>query len=312
MDNNTNSVNLKQTQSAIFPEINSNNNLDHPSSAEKVENILDNISNNSATASDNSDIYQESDIQYSEPLIRTNPKSPEDKEIDDFQDRVHKEQISNEIRERKREAKLRAQDTSSIISHEQKSIQSNSRLQVSNSSTSSHNKQSQNGIPSKIVKTSKIKIPYNQKVERGLRNEISVYDKDNNNKIIAPCTQITFDIQIPEFSLETILTGSNKVTAQNIVDLFNIAMKTRQKVILYWYCYYKAYEDRISNIRSKNKINDKSAGIMKLNYEKILLETEISALPEKVSLEKLSQTISARQVHHPIQLMTMLTLVIRY
>ncbi|CAG8618245.1 6558_t:CDS:10, partial [Diversispora eburnea] len=119
-DNNTNSVNLEQTQSAISPEINSNNNLDHPSSVEKVENILDNTSNHSATASDNSDIYQESDIQYSEPLIHTNTKSPEDKEIDDFQDR-------------------------------QKSIQSNSQLQVSNSSTSLHNKQSQNGTPSKIV-----------------------------------------------------------------------------------------------------------------------------------------------------------------
>ncbi|CAG8609615.1 8901_t:CDS:2 [Diversispora eburnea] len=168
-DNNTNSVNLD--------------------SAEKVENILDNTSNHSATASDNSDIYQESDIQYSEPLIRTNPKSPEDKEIDDFQDR-------------------------------QKSIQSNSQLQVSNSSTSSHNKQSQNGISSKIVEAStsvlgtkchfsEIKIPYNQKVEWGLRNEIFVYDKNNNNKIIAPCTQITsdntFDIRIPEFSLEMIL-----------------------------------------------------------------------------------------------------------
>ncbi|CAG8668233.1 6751_t:CDS:1, partial [Diversispora eburnea] len=109
------------------------------------------------------------------------------------------------------------------------------------------------------------------KVERGLRNEISVYDKDNNNKIIAPCTQITFDIQIPEFSLETILTGSNKVTAQNIVDLFNIAMKTRQKEILYWYCYYKSYEDRISNIRSNNKINDKSARILVYNEIKLLL-----------------------------------------
>ncbi|RHZ72721.1 hypothetical protein Glove_240g39 [Diversispora epigaea] len=187
-NNNTNSVNHK----VLFL-------FDHPGSAEKVENMLDNTSNHSATTFDNSDIYQELDIQYSELLIQ-----------------------------RKREAKLRAQGTSSIIFHEQKSIQSNFQLQVSNLSTSSHNKQSQNGIPSKIVEAntlvlgtkchfSEIKISYNQKVEQGLRNEISIYDKDNNNKIIASCTQITsdntFDIQIPEFSLEM---GFNKVTAQNI------------------------------------------------------------------------------------------------
>ncbi|RHZ79918.1 hypothetical protein Glove_140g109 [Diversispora epigaea] len=57
IDNNTNFVNLEQTQSTISSEINSNNNLDHPSSAEKVKNILDNTSNHSTTASDNSDIY---------------------------------------------------------------------------------------------------------------------------------------------------------------------------------------------------------------------------------------------------------------
>ncbi len=52
-----------------------------------------------------------------------------------------------------------------------------------------------------------------------------------------------FDIQIPELSLEVILMGSSEVTAQNIVDLFRVAMKFRRKEILCWYCYYKAYED---------------------------------------------------------------------
>ena len=52
-----------------------------------------------------------------------------------------------------------------------------------------------------------------------------------------------FDIEIPEFSLEVILTGSSEITAQNIVDLFRMAMKTRQKEILCWYYYYKVYED---------------------------------------------------------------------
>jgi hypothetical protein len=38
---------------------------------------------------------------------------------------------------------------------------------------------------------------------------------------------------------EAIPTGSSEVMAQIIADL---AMKVRQKEILCWYCYYKAYE----------------------------------------------------------------------
>ena len=34
-----------------------------------------------------------------------------------------------------------------------------------------------------------------------------------------------FDIQIPELSLEAILMGSSEVTAQNIVDLFRVAIR---------------------------------------------------------------------------------------
>ncbi|EXX78207.1 hypothetical protein GLOIN_2v1869616 [Rhizophagus irregularis DAOM 181602=DAOM 197198] len=57
----------------------------------------------------------------------------------------------------------------------------------------------------------KIKIPYNQKVEQGLRHELSIFTKDDNIE-----KHNSFDIPIPEFSLETILTGYNKITAQFI------------------------------------------------------------------------------------------------
>ena len=76
-----------------------------------------------------------------------------------------------------------------------------------------------------------------------------------------------FNIQIPELSLEAILMGSSEVTAQNIVDLFRVAMKLRCKEILCWYCYYKAYEDRVRDVKSKNGIDDKSART--LVYSKI-------------------------------------------
>src|SRR3954451_6612632 len=81
----------------------------------------------------------------------------------------------------------------------------------------------------------------------------------------------TFNIQIPEFSLEAILTGSCNVTAQNIVDLFNVAMKVRRKEILCWYCYYKAYEDRIRGVKSISNIDDQSARTMVYSEIKALL-----------------------------------------
>src|SRR3989442_1467270 len=62
------------------------------------------------------------------------------------------------------------------------------------------------------------KILYRQKVEQGLRQELSSFcNKDSDGRM--------FDIQVSEFSLEAILTGSSKITAQTIVDLFNVAMK---------------------------------------------------------------------------------------
>ena len=90
---------------------------------------------------------------------------------------------------------------------------------------------------SENINTECQKIPYNQKVEQDLRRELSSTEVDDGkiNK--------AFDIQIPELSLEAILMGSSEVTAQNIVDLFRVAMKLRRKEILCWYCYYKAYED---------------------------------------------------------------------
>ncbi|CAG8643950.1 107_t:CDS:2 [Funneliformis mosseae] len=72
-----------------------------------------------------------------------------------------------------------------------------------------------------------IKIPYNKRVEQVLRHDLSVFIKENiNNKFSE-----VFDIQIPEFLLEVIITGSSKITVQNIADLFVIAMKVRQKEI---------------------------------------------------------------------------------
>jgi hypothetical protein len=120
-------------------------------------------------------------------------------------------------------------------------------------------------------------------VERGLRQELSSFcSKDSDGRV--------FDIQIPEFSLEAILTGSSKITAQTIVDLFNVAMKVRHKEILCWYCYYKAYEDRIRDVKSTNKIDDQSA--------RTLVYSEIkSLLPDITDVNLRKITSRAKKVY---------------
>jgi len=100
-----------------------------------ASNISDNTSNsdvaperieNSSVITSDSYTCQERDSQYStSPIppgtnsdiyqpVCTEPKSLEDKEIDNFLVERHNEQISNEIRERNREKKLQAQDLSSV------------------------------------------------------------------------------------------------------------------------------------------------------------------------------------------------------
>ncbi|CAG8580318.1 11606_t:CDS:2 [Diversispora eburnea] len=114
--------------------------------------------------------------------------------------------------------------------------------------------------------SSEIKIPYNKRVEQDLRHKLSMYIKGNNNKI-----SDVFDIQISEFSLEVIITESNKITTQNIADLFMIVMKVRQKEILCWYCYYKIYEDQIKDVKHTNQIDDQLTRTLVYNEIKSLL-----------------------------------------
>ncbi|RHZ74401.1 hypothetical protein Glove_225g23 [Diversispora epigaea] len=134
--------------------------------------------------------------------------------------KVHKGQISNEIKERNWKKKLQSQGL------------------IQNTSFSSYIQNEVNPIIDQAQNT-EIKIPYNKRVEQDLKHDLSVFIKENNNKI-----NNIFDIQIPEFSLEIIIIESTKVTAQNIANLFVIVIKIKQKEILCWYCYYKVYTCR--------------------------------------------------------------------
>jgi hypothetical protein len=224
--------------------------------------------------------------------------SSDDRETDAFLDEEYKKKVSDEIRQRKREKKLQGEF---IVQESSPAINTSCITDLSTTSTelvtlpervveesipkesamscelklSSGNKQDTSSL-SRTYTTPK-KIPYNLKVEQDLRDELSAYmeGKGSASQSGEMFTSVNpdkiFDIQIPEFSLEAILMGSNKVTSQIIVDLFNIAMKTRRKEILYWYCYYKAYEDRVRDVKSKNGIDDKSARTLVYSEIKPLL-----------------------------------------
>ncbi|CAG8599463.1 4797_t:CDS:2, partial [Diversispora eburnea] len=210
-------------------------------------------------------VCQETKTQCSTSPICIETKSFDDKEIE-FLDRVHKEQIGNEIRERNRKKKLQNQGS------------------TQNTSPSSDIQNEVNPVIDQAQNTG-IKIPYNKRVEQDLRHDLSVFIKENNNKVSE-----VFDIQIPEFSLEVIVTGSSKITAQNIADLFIIAMKVRQKEILCWYCYYKAYEDRVEDIKRINKIDDQSA--------RTLIYNEIKALlPDITDVNLRQRTFRAKKIY---------------
>ena len=178
-----------------------------------------------------------------EVIVLANPSIyEENRKTDEFLNVIYKKKIGDEIRERKREKKLQDDSLPKIAVHK---VNPNSETVITSLD------------------------PVKQKVEQDLRHELSAYME--SKRFALQSGDKTFDIQISKVSLEMILTGSSKITTQNIVDLFRIAIKVRQKEILCWYCFYKAYEDRVRDIKSVNNINDQSARILVYNEIKALL-----------------------------------------
>ncbi|RIB17561.1 hypothetical protein C2G38_1419175 [Gigaspora rosea] len=203
-------------------------------------------------------------------------------EILEFVETIHKENISNEIRERIRKKKLQSQGSMQSTSSSS-DIQNNELNPVID--TREHKTTQSESIPTDQAQNTEIKIPYNKKIEQDLRDDLSVFKANNDNRI-----NNVFDVQIPEFSLEAIITGPTKVTAQNIADLFILAIKVRQKEILCWYCYYKAYEDRIDEIKHINKIDDQTARTLVYNEIKTLL-------PDITNVNLRQKTFRAKKIY---------------
>jgi len=80
-------------------------------------------------------------------------------------------------------------------------------------------------------------------------------------------------------------------------------MKIRQKESLCWYCYYKAYENRVSDVKTTNNIDDQSARTIVYNEIKSLLPDitdvnlrkitsrakKVYILYEEIGIDKISQ-----------------------
>ncbi|CAG8771725.1 26806_t:CDS:1, partial [Gigaspora margarita] len=252
-----------------------------------ASNISDNTSNsdvaperieNSSDNTPDSDPYQEKDSRSFTSPIPIGTLSSEEKEINEFLELQEKERVSNREKKICRGQQLVRKTSSSSDTQNAISTEINPIID--------HKTTRLESIPTDQAQNTGIKIPYNKRVEQVLRHDLSVFIKENiNNKVSE-----VFDIQIPEFSLEVIITGSSKITAQSIADLFIIAMKVRQKEILCWYCYYKAYEDRIEDIKRINKIDDQSA--------RTLVYNEIKALLPNISDVNLRQrTFRAKKIY---------------
>jgi len=198
---------------------------------EKIENISDNTSS--------SDICQESGISISH--ISAEPKSLEEKEINDFLYEKNKERVSNEIRERNRE-KLKT--TPSIIIYEQKTLQSNSQHEGA-SSDSTLSRISNSEASSKAHKSEQTpinqKVTRNQMVEQGLIQEL---------------TEFIIEESI-EIKKSFYLNDKKTVTVQSLVHLYQEAslaekntIQAKQEEILCWYYYGKDFEKMVSEILS--------------------------------------------------------------
>ncbi|CAG8696876.1 15876_t:CDS:2, partial [Cetraspora pellucida] len=168
-------------------------------------------------------------------------KSSEDKKIK-FLERVHKEQIRNEIKERNHEKKLRSQDPLSS----NKVIEGNSDIECPASQT--------------IIQ---IKMPHNQKIEQDIIQEVILFIKKS---LILSSDEKAYSQNEPNISETHDSNIEINNNGRELVQLFSDAkfaegkmIKAKQKEVICWYTYRKAYQTSIANIRSKTDVSDKTA-----------------------------------------------------
>ncbi|RIB09501.1 hypothetical protein C2G38_2044269 [Gigaspora rosea] len=264
---------------------------------EQIENIFDNISN--------SDIYQESNIQYSEALIRTDSKSSENKEVE-FLNRVHKETVSNEIRERNRKKKPQAQNSISydkdnsscdIKTVSQGNDHDNSSCDIKTISQGNDhdNIESSVDIASQISNQQKT-IPNTPLPTEDLDDSETELTKNQNIELdlirdLWNCMLSASPDPI-EISSKDIMGNekpSSKITTQSLIHLFKKAIQSGHQEILSWICYSDNFENKVIEIRRKAGVNDKTA---RTQIYKEMLEH----LPGVTSVALRIKTLRARKI----------------
>ncbi|GBB91689.1 hypothetical protein RclHR1_19040012 [Rhizophagus clarus] len=199
--------------------------------------------------------------------IRTETKSLENKETDDFLDEEYKRKVSDEFRQRKREKKLQGE---LIVQESSLAINTSCITDLSTTSTGLVTPPEQvveESIPKESSAKSAIpcesfgnkqdtppqKIPYNQKVEQDLICELLEFIKCHNSTSLPNSISSKHILDVP---VNTNLTPGSVL---HLAHLFDKAEKTSRKEKLQWYYYSEEYEKKIVTLRSENNISDQMA-----------------------------------------------------
>jgi len=186
--------------------------------------------------------------------------SLEDREMDAFLDEEHKKRISEEIRQRKWEKKLREGDSREKNLDSEPLIADISSIDSQDSVIPLNEKDgqdvylaspsSESCVASPGFKYSKEgKVPYKQKVEKGLACELLEFIRSHES---LP-NSTTSSKQIPVDS--DLASGS----IPHLAHLFDKAEKTGRKEKLRWYYYSEEFEKKAITIALENNISDQMA-----------------------------------------------------
>ncbi|RHZ87451.1 hypothetical protein Glove_34g19 [Diversispora epigaea] len=180
-------------------------------------------------------------------LIHIEPKSLENKEIDNFHDSIYKETISKEIIQSIKEKKLRDQE---LLSTPENTISNISQISIS---------------PNKNVSISETeKLPLNRNKDLNIQ-DTNFSSSESKSSIIFSSNQkqsaISFKIKIliiKNKQISDIPVGINLTpdSISYLTQLFDKAEKTGRKEKLHWYYYSEEYEKKVITISSENNISD--------------------------------------------------------
>src|SRR6266496_222973 len=202
------------------------------------------------------------------PSDNANTESLEDKETDAFLDEVHKNKVSDEIRQRNRLLHESANQDSSATNIDRMILENSGEFEKT---VPSGNDQSHVILKTEVsVEQDDDMIPEesldeNQIVEQGLIHELcsSISPEDNvsSTEIISSCV-----------SLENLISGS----AQHLSYLFETAIKSSQQEILDWYNYSFEFESKVDALMADGRIKDKTARSTIYKEMKPFLPTKIT------------------------------------